>query len=78
MELSMISVPGQSATPVTPVNIGDLLPTLKAVRTNCHIADAKHATDYTLCVYLMKMREYYRWEHNIPFNEKLQHQALTD
>ena len=68
-------VPGKS---VTPVDISDLLPTLKAVRTNCHIADAKHATDYTLCVYLMKMREYYRWEHNIPFNEKLQHQALTD
>ena len=73
-----VPVSGQSATPVTPVDIGSLLPTLKAVRTNCHIADARHATDYTLCVYLMKMREYYRWEHNIPFNEKLQHQELTD
>lgn len=32
------------------------------VQRNCHISDARHATDYTLCVYLLKMREYYRWE----------------
>ena len=55
-----------------------MLPTLEAVRTNCHITDAKHATDYTLCVYLLKMREYYRWEHDIPFNEKLPHRQLAD
>ena len=70
-----VSAPDKSETSV---DINDLIPTLNAVRTNCQIADAKHATDYTLCVYLMKMREYFRWEHNIPFNEKLQHQALTD
>jgi len=70
-----VPVPGKS---VTPVDISELLPTLNAVRTNCQIADAQHATDYTLCVYLMKMREYFRWEHNIPFNEKLQHHELTD
>jgi hypothetical protein len=33
-----------------------------AVQRNCHISDARHARDYTLCVYLLKMREYYRWE----------------
>ena len=70
-----VPVPVKSSTPV---DISELLPTLNAVRTNCQIADAQHATDYTLCVYLMKMREYFRWEHNIPFNEKLQHQELTD
>ena len=73
--IDTVPVPVKSSTPV---NIGDLLPTLNAVRTNCLIADAKHATDYTLCVYLLKMREYYRWEQNIPFNDTLQHQALTD
>ena len=61
----------------TPVNISDLLPTLDAVRTNCHIADAKHATDYTLCVYLLKMREYFRWERDIAFNAALPHKDLT-
>lgn len=60
-----------------PVNISDLLPTLDAVRANCHIADAKHATDYTLCVYLLKMREYFRWERDIAFNAALPHKDLT-
>ena len=73
-----MSATGHTASPATAVEISDLLPTLEAVRSNCHITDAKYATDYTLCVYLLKMREYYRWEHNIPFNEKLPHQQLTD
>jgi hypothetical protein len=54
------------------------MPTLDAVRANCHIADAQHATNYTLCVYLLKMREYFRWEHDIPFNAALPHKELTD
>lgn len=33
-----------------------------AVQTNCHIADAAHAADMTLCIYLLQMREFYRWE----------------
>jgi len=60
-----------------PADHGTLLPALTAVRTNCHISDATHATDYTLCVYLLKMREYYRWEKDIPFDAALPHQALT-
>ena len=55
----------------------DVIPTLDAVRTNCHISDARHAGDYTLCVYLLKMREYYRWEKNIPYDEPLPHDELT-
>ena len=39
----------------------------RAVQHNCHISDARHGADYSLCVYLMKMREYYRWEMNLPF-----------
>jgi hypothetical protein len=57
---------------------GALLPTLAAVRTNCHISDAKFATDYTLCVYLLKMREFYRWEYGLPFGATLPHDELTE
>ena len=32
------------------------------VQRNCHISDANHAGNYTMCIYLLKMREYYRWE----------------
>ena len=72
-----MSAPAHTATSATAIEISDLLSTLEAVRTNCHIADAKHATDYTLCVYLLKMREYFRWEHNIPFDQNLPHEELT-
>lgn len=35
---------------------------VEAVQTNCHIADAAQAADMTLCIYLLQMREFYRWE----------------
>lgn len=41
------------------------------VQLNCHISDARHAGNYTLCIYLLKMREFYRWEHQYSFSEKL-------
>jgi uncharacterized protein YbcI len=41
------------------------------VQHNCHIADARHAGDYTLCVYLLKMREMYRWEKGFDFKTLL-------
>ncbi|GAA0411988.1 hypothetical protein GCM10009133_20510 [Cocleimonas flava] len=44
---------------------------VKTVQHNCHIADARHAGDYTLCVYLLKMREMYRWEQGINFKTML-------
>ena len=40
----------------------------ETIQTNCHIADARHAGDYTLCVYLLKMREMCRWEAGQSFN----------
>lgn len=55
-----------------------IIPALDAVRTNCHISDARHAGDYTLCVYLLKMREYFRWEQDIPYNAPLAHDDLSD
>jgi hypothetical protein len=43
----------------------------QAVQRNCHLSDARHARDYTLCVYLLKMREYYRWEKGLPLSGSL-------
>ncbi len=50
------------------LNIGQLA---SAVQGNCHISDARHAGDFGLCVFLLKMREYYRWENDIPLTEQL-------
>ena len=41
------------------------------VQHNCHISDAKYAGDYTLCIYLLKMREYYRWEKTFAYKQTL-------
>lgn len=50
----------------------------EAVQTNCHIADAAYAGDYTLCTYLLKMREYYRWEKRLPFQSALPNDQVGD
>lgn len=42
---------------------------IQTVQRNCHIADARYAGEYTLCVYLLKMREFYRWEKGIGFQQ---------
>ncbi|MDP2794481.1 MAG: hypothetical protein Q8O25_10450 [Sulfurisoma sp.] len=39
---------------------------IDAVQRNCHVTDARHARGMTLCVYLLEMREFFRWEHGIP------------
>lgn len=46
--------------------IAGMAPLIEAVQRNCHIADARHAREMTLCTYLLEMREYYRWEHDLP------------
>jgi hypothetical protein len=70
--------PGNPATEHTPVDDGGIRPTLDAVRTNCLITDARHATGYTLCVYLLKMREFFRWEQQLPFSASLPQEELSD
>jgi hypothetical protein len=37
-----------------------------AVQFNCELADARHARERSLCVYLLDMREYYRWAAGLP------------
>ncbi len=46
-------------------------PLIDQVRRNCHISDAGFARNYTLCIYLLKMRELYRWEQGLPFSARL-------
>jgi hypothetical protein len=48
------------------------------VQKNCHISDARHGTDYGLCTYLMKMREYFRWEQGLGFEARLENAAVGD
>lgn len=44
----------------------DFQQTIEAVQINCHIADARHAREMTMCNYLLGMRELYIWEHEFP------------
>lgn len=46
------------------------------VQTNCNISDARFAGNYTLCIYLLKMREFYRWEAGQPFGKPLSNDAI--
>lgn len=48
------------------------------VQRNCHISDARFAGQHTLCVFLLKMREYFRWEQGLPFSRALPRQAIGD
>ncbi len=48
----------------------------QAVQTNCHIADACHAADLPLCVYLLQMRELFRWEQGLALTEDVDRRAV--
>jgi hypothetical protein len=50
------------------LNFGELVHT---IQNNCHISDARHAGSYSMCIFLLKMREYYRWENEIPLSQQL-------
>lgn len=53
-----------------------LQPLIEAVQTNCHIADARHAADLSLCTFLLQMREFYRWEKGLPLGAPLSREAV--
>jgi len=50
----------------------------EAVQRNCDISDARYAGDYGMCTFLLKMREYYRWEHELPFTRALPRAELGE
>lgn len=56
----------------------DLDAIVGAVRQNCHISDAQHAGDLTLCTFLLKMRELYRWENAIPLSREMPRAEVGD
>ncbi len=60
---------------MTPEQLASLT---ESVQYNCDVSDARHGGDYSLCVYLMKMREYYRWEHKLPYGARLGKDAVGD
>lgn len=51
---------------------------VSAVQKNCHISDAQFAGDLTLCTFLLKMRELYRWEHDIPLTREMPKNAVGE
>ena len=51
---------------------------IDTVQKNCTIADARHARDMTMCTFLLEMREYYRWEMDIPYGARLPKDELGD
>lgn len=62
-------------SPVAQWNFGALV---NAVQKNCHISDAQFAGDLTLCTFLLKMRELYRWEHDIPLTQDMPKAEVGD
>ncbi len=57
------------------LNVGAIV---SAVQKNCHISDAQYAGDLTLCTFLLKMRELYRWEHDIPLTRDMPKSEVGD
>lgn len=54
--------------PAGKLDLGALIST---VQRNCDISDAQYAGDLTLCTFLLKMRELYRWEHDLPLSQEM-------
>jgi hypothetical protein len=48
------------------------------VQRNCDISDARFAGDYGMCTFLLKMREFYRWENELPFTRALARGEVGD
>ena len=57
---------------------GNLSELIDTVQKNCMIADARHARDMTMCTFLLEMREYFRWEMEIPYGARLPKDQLGD
>src|SRR5574340_266667 len=58
--------------------VDNLSALIDTVQKNCTIADARHAREMTMCTFLLEMREYYRWEMEIPYGARLPKDELGD
>lgn len=43
---------------------------VETVQKNCDIADANFARNMTMCTYLLEMREFFRWENELPLSQQ--------
>ncbi len=50
----------------------------QTVQFNCDLSDREFAADYSICIYLIRMREYYRWVHGFAPDASLDQSALMD
>jgi hypothetical protein len=57
---------------------GNLREFCRVVQRNCHISDARHGADYGLCTYLLKMREFYRWENGLDYGASLANESVGE
>lgn len=48
----------------------------QTVQHNCDISDARFARDYSMCVYLLRMQEHYRWKHALALDATIDREAL--
>jgi len=51
---------------------------VSTIQYNCDISDAQFAGDYTMCTYLLKMREFYRWEQGISLGLRLDNRVVGE
>lgn len=49
-----------------------------AVQRNCDVSDALFARNYTMCTYLLKMREYFRWDQGYGLTDALSGAAVGE
>lgn len=56
----------------------DLAALAAAVQRNCDIADARHGGELSMCIYLLQMRELYRWECGAPLGATLHRRDVGD
>jgi len=70
---SPVEGPVPSKIAASDLNLGALV---SAVQNNCDISDAQFAGDLTMCTFLLKMRELYRWEHDLPLSQEMPRDAV--
>lgn len=51
---------------------------IEQVQHNCNLSDAQYAGNYSMCTFLLKMREYYRWENKLNFSSKMSQNEIGD
>lgn len=56
--------------------MADLAAIQQAVQHNCAISDARYSRDYSLCIYLLRLREFFRWQNHIPFGIGIDQKSL--